>query len=204
MNQLSACGRWNIFSTLDKEDFCMKSAKKILALILAGVMALALLTGCGKATSLNRTIAEGMGEYLNYMRSISNNPDPVPVSYQVPELSRNIAPLFDENWVKYDESKKEDVLNEEHKINGKTIEEALKDIMSPYKSATSITFLIADVTDVKTVFTETIKLLDSTLKINVMGKFNVSLSTATNVRVAVVHKTVKGRTYALAVMIAES
>ena len=27
----------------------MKSAKKILALILAGVMALALLTGCGKA-----------------------------------------------------------------------------------------------------------------------------------------------------------
>ena len=204
MFQTSACGRWNIFSTLDKEDFCMKSAKKILALILAGVMALALLTGCGKATSLNRTIAEGMGEYLNYMRSISNNPDPVPVSYQVPELSRNIAPLFDENWVKYDESKKEDVLNEEHKINGKTIEEALKDIMSPYKSATSITFLIADVTDVKTVFTETIKLLDSTLKINVMGKFNVSLSTATNVRVAVVHKTVKGRTYALGVVITEA
>lgn len=182
----------------------MKPVKKILALILAGVMALALLTGCGKATSLNRTIAEGMGEYLNYMRSVSNNPDPVPVSYQVPELSRNIAPLFDENWVKYDESKKEDVLNEEHKINGKTIEEALKDIMSPYKSATSITFLIADVTDVKTVFTETIKLLDSTLKINVMGKFNVSLSTATNVRVAVVHKTVKGRTYALGVVITEA
>lgn len=41
----------------------MKSAKKILALILAGVMALALLTGCGKATSLDRTIAEGMAEY---------------------------------------------------------------------------------------------------------------------------------------------
>ena len=76
--------------------------------------------------------------------------------------------------------------------------------MSPYKSATSITFLIADVTDVKTVFTETIKLLDSTLKINVMGKFNVSLSTATNVRVAVVHKTVKGRTYALGVVITEA
>ena len=30
----------------------MKPVKKILALILAGVMALALLTGCGKATSL--------------------------------------------------------------------------------------------------------------------------------------------------------
>lgn len=181
----------------------MKPVKKILALILAGVMALALLTGCGKATSLNRTIAEGMGEYLNYMRSVSNNPDPVPVSYQVPELSRNIAPLFDENWIKLDNDG-QPVLNDTHKINGKTIEEALKDIMSPYKSATSITFLIADVTDVKTVFTETIKLLDSTLKINVTGKFNVSLSTATNVRVAVVHKTVKGRTYALGVVITEA
>lgn len=181
----------------------MKPVKKILALILAGVMALALLTGCGKATSLNRTIAEGMGEYLNYMRSVSNNPDPVPVSYQVPELSRNIAPLFDENWIKLDDDG-QPVLNDTHKINGKTIEEALKDIMSPYKSATSITFLIADVTDVKTVFTETIKLLDSTLKINVTGKFNVSLSTATNVRVAVVHKTVKGRTYALGVVITEA
>lgn len=137
----------------------MKPVKKILALILAGVMALALLTGCGKATSLNRTIAEGMGEYLNYMRSVSNNPDPVPVIYQVPELSRNIAPLFDENWIKLDDDG-QPVLNDTHKINGKTIEEALKDIMSPYKSATSITFLIADVTDVKTVFTETIKLLD--------------------------------------------
>lgn len=181
----------------------MKPVKKILALILAGVMALALLTGCGKAASLNRTIAEGMGEYLNYMRSVSNNPDPVPVSYQVPELSRNIAPLFDENWIKLDDDG-QPVLNDTHKINGKTIEEALKDIMSPYKSATSITFLIADVTDVKTVFTETIKLLDSTLKINVTGKFNVSLSTATNVRVAVVHKTVKGRTYALGVVITEA
>lgn len=40
----------------------MKSAKKILALILAGVMALALLTGCGKAASLDRTIAEGIAE----------------------------------------------------------------------------------------------------------------------------------------------
>ena len=35
-------------STLDKEDFYMKPVKKILALILAGVMALAMLTGCGK------------------------------------------------------------------------------------------------------------------------------------------------------------
>lgn len=77
----------------------MKSAKKILALILAGVMALALLTGCGKATSLNRTMAEGMAEYFKLElaeEGLSNN---ISVSYQVPELRRDIAPLFDENWI---------------------------------------------------------------------------------------------------------
>ena len=53
----------------------MKSAQKILALILAGVMALALLTGCGKATSLNRTMAEGIAEYhkSSYVRAGNKN-----------------------------------------------------------------------------------------------------------------------------------
>lgn len=83
----------------------MKSAKKILALILAGVMALALLTGCGKATSLNRTMAEGFAESLkSSFANYYNNTNSISVSYQVPELSREIAPLFDENWIAKDNS----------------------------------------------------------------------------------------------------
>ena len=53
-------------STLDKEDFYMKPVKKILALILAGVMALAMLTGCGKATSPDRAVAESVVDWLKY------------------------------------------------------------------------------------------------------------------------------------------
>ena len=90
----------------------MKSAKKILALILAGVMALAMLTGCGKATSLNRTMAEGLAEYFKSEfaeEGLSNN---ISVSYQVPELSREIAPLFDENWITKSSIGNFDVLNE--------------------------------------------------------------------------------------------
>lgn len=76
----------------------MKPVKKILALILAGVMALALLTGCGKATSLNRTMAEGFAEYEKWRLAYEDkNTNSISVSYQVPELSRDIAPLFDEN-----------------------------------------------------------------------------------------------------------
>ena len=182
----------------------MKPVKKILALILAGVMALALLTGCGKAASLNRTMAEGFAESLkSSFANYYNNTNSISVSYQVPELSREIAPLFDENWVKYDEDNEWYVLNEDHMINGKSIKDTLTDIMSPYESATSITLLITDVTDTKTPFMETSALLSSSLGCLVKGNMNESLLTATNVRIAVVHKNVNGHTYALGVIITE-
>lgn len=171
----------------------MKSAKKILALILAGVMALALLTGCGKATSLNRTIAEGMGEYLNYMRSVSNNLDPVPVSYQVPELSRNIAPLFDENWITKDNSGK-DALTEAAK-------KTLANILSPYMSDSSVVFLATDITDVKNPVLEVLNLNYSDIAFRSTISDPSQLTSITSMKIEVTHKTVNGRTYALAVMI---
>ena len=78
----------------------MKSAKKILALILAGVMVLALLTGCGKAASPDRAVAEGVADWIKYdCHSAYGNTNEISVSYQVPELRRDIVPLFDTNWM---------------------------------------------------------------------------------------------------------
>lgn len=175
----------------------MKSAKKILALILAGVMALALLTGCGKAASLNRTMAEGIAEhYKSLCVRAGNN---ISVSYQVPELSRDIAPLFDENWITQNDG--HDVLNRNHTVNGKTVEATLTDILSPYISAGSaVTFLAADITDVKTPFVEISDLLGSQIAFRVAS---VSATSVTGIRVAVVRKNVNGRTYALTVRIVE-
>ncbi len=172
----------------------MKPVKKILALILAGVMALALLTGCGKATSLNRTVAEGLAEYAKSLFANENN---ISVSYQVPELSRNIAPLFDENWITYSEADGCDVLNE-------TVKATLTDILSPYISATSaVTFRATDVTDVKTPFMESVNLTNSriTFDNNIQS---IDPASVTSMKIEVTHKTVNGRTYALVVMIAES
>lgn len=180
----------------------MKPVKKILALILAGVMALALLTGCGKATSLNRTMAEGMAEYFKSElaeEGLSNN---ISVSYQVPELSRDIAPLFDENWITKGSSG-DDVLNENYKVNGnKTVKETLTDILSPYKSAPFVAFVAADVTDVKTPFMETSNLTKSQILLRNIDS-DIDLSSITSLKIAVTHKTVNGRTYALAVAIME-
>ena len=177
----------------------MKPVKKILALILAGVMALALLTGCGKATSLNRTMAEGMAEYFKLElaeEGLSNN---ISVSYQVPELRRDIAPLFDENWITKGSSG-DDVLNENYKVNGnKTVKEILTDILSSYKSAPFVAFVAADV---KTPLIETSNLIKSQILLRNIDS-DIDLSSITSLKIAVTHKTVNGRTYALAVTIME-
>lgn len=183
----------------------MKPVKKILALILAGVMALALLTGCGKATSLDRTIAEGIAEYhKSELAQLGGNNNNISVSYQVPELRRDIAPLFDENWIT--KGRNGDILNSNNMVNGKTVEATLTDILSPYISATSaVTFQAADVTDVKTPFMETSNLTQSTIACSIFGTNSSTFNPAsvTSLKIAVTHKTVNGRTYALAVIIME-
>lgn len=183
----------------------MKSAKKILALILAGVMALALLTGCGKATSLNRTVAEGLAVYLKFSLAREGNENNISVSYQVPELSRDIAPLFDENWITKndDEDDEDDVLNSTYIVNGKTVEDTLADILSPYMTDSSVAFCAADVTDVKTPFKEGAKLLDSWICFS-GGNSSLADPSITSIRIAVVHKNVNSHTYALAVIIYEA
>ena len=173
----------------------MKPVKKILALILAGVMALALLTGCGKATSLNRTVAEGLAEYYkSELAELGGNNNNISVSYQVPELRRDIAPLFDETWITKDNSGKNAFTN--------AAKETLKNILSPYISATSVvTFVAADVTDVKTPFMEALILTNSTIALRPTISDPSQLASITSMKIEVTHKTVNGRTYALAVAI---
>lgn len=179
----------------------MKSAKKILALILAGVMALALLTGCGKAASLNRTVAEGLAEYTKLALAEAGNNNNISVSYQVPELSRDIAPLFDENWITKGSSG-DDVLNENYKVNGnKTVKETLTDILSSYRADSYVAFLATDVTDVKNPVLEVLNLNYSDIAFRPTISDPSQLASITSMKIEVTHKTVNGRTYAFAVMI---
>lgn len=180
----------------------MKPVKKILALILAGVMALALLTGCGKATSLNRTMAEGLAEYAKSSLAQQGNKNNISVSYQVPELSRDIAPLFDENWITQNNDG-DNVLNENYKVNGnKPVKETLTGILNRYMSDSFVVFFVTDVTDVKTPFLAGVNWFDSSIDFVIAG-LHFDATSITSMKVAVTHKTVNGRTYALAVTIYE-
>lgn len=181
----------------------MKPVKKILALILAGVMALALLTGCGKATSLNRTMAEGLAEYAKSSLAQQGNKNNISVSYQVPELSRDIAPLFDENWITQNDDG-DNVLNENYKVNGnKTVKETLTGILNRYMSDSFVVFFVTDVTDVKTPFMEGVNWFDSSIDFVIRG-LHFDAGSITSLKIEVTHKTVNGRTYALAVIIYEA
>lgn len=101
-------------------------------------------------------------------------------------------PLFNETWITKDNS--DDVLTDAAK-------ETLKGILSPYISAAStVSFSAADVTDVKTPFMEITNLNNSQIALIITGS-SFEPASVTTIKVAVTHKTVNGRTYALAVII---
>lgn len=183
----------------------MKPVKKLLALILAGIMALALLTGCGKAASLNRTIAEGLAEYAKSTFAQLGNENNISVSYQVPELRRDIVPLFDTNWMSTTD---DDELDGDAVISGTTtVTQALQQRLSNYNKDTSCTvFYATDVTDCAGfVSVEMFQLLtQSGGGVVVSGDYDTAPKNATHLRIAAAHKTIGEKTFLLAVVIFEA
>lgn len=181
----------------------MKSAKKILALILAGVMALALLTGCGKATSPDRAVAEGIADYMKYACSQSENANEISVSYQVPELRRDIVPLFDTNWMSTTGNHD---LDKDAVISGTTtVADALQQRLSNYEDASCTVFYATDVTGLTNFAPlETLQLVTVSTPVVVSGDFDEAAKNATHLRIAAAHKTIGEQTFLLAVVIFEA
>ena len=181
----------------------MKSAQKILALILAGVMALALLTGCGKATSPDRAVAEGIADYMKYACSQSENANEISVSYQVPELRRDIVPLFDTNWMSTTGNHD---LDKDAVISGTTtVADALQQRLSNYEDASCTVFYATDVTGLTNFAPlETLQLVTVSTPVVVSGDFDEAAKNATHLRIAAAHKTIGEQTFLLAVVIFEA
>lgn len=185
----------------------MKPVKKILALILAGVMALALLTGCGKATSLDRTIAEGMAEYYKSdLAQLGGNNNNISVSYQVPELRRDIAPLFDTNWMSTDDD--DNSPNENAVISGTntTVKQTLQQCLSNYKDASCTLFYATDVTDLTNFASlEMLQLVTDSNPVAVFKPLSNDVAkSVTHLRIAATHKTIGEQTFLLVVVILEA
>lgn len=168
--------------------------KKLLALALAGVLMLALLTGCsGGGTEEDRLVAVGVADLFK------GNSQNVEVSYSVPALTRTIRPAFTPDWF---QMTPEGIiwLDENFPIDaGQTLKGFLRDSLKAYAQSNFVSFVAFDSTGMSAL-QQVERFSSGAPAIRVYGK-GWSPSANTKLRVGVCHKTVAGREYCLVVVV---
>lgn len=169
--------------------------KKLLALALAGVLMLALLTGCsGGGNEEDRLVAVGVADIF---KRIYPNTE---VSYSVPALTRTIRPAFTPDWFLKTPEGIIDGLNEKFPIDaGQTLEGFLRDSLKAYAQSNFVSFVAFDSTGMSA-REQAEKFSSGVPSVGVYDK-GVSPSANTKLRVGVCHKTVAGREYCLVVIV---
>ena len=168
--------------------------KKLLALALAGVLMLALLTGCsGGGTEEDRLVAVGVADLFK------GNSQNVEVSYRVPAQTRTIRPAFTPDWF---QKTPEGIiwLDENFPIDaGQTLKGFLRDSLKAYEQSNFVSFVAFDSTGMSAL-QQVERFSSGAPAIRVYGK-GWSPSANTKLRVGVRHKTVAGREYCLVVVV---
>lgn len=170
--------------------------KKLLALALAGVLMLALLTGCSggaSGTEEDRLVAEAVADIFK------GNSQNVEVSYSVPALTRTIRPAFTPDWF---QNTPEGIiwLDGNFPIDaGQTLEGFLQDSLKAYAQSNFVSFVAFDSTGMSA-REQAEKFSSGVPSVGVYDK-GVSPGANTKLRVGVCHKTVAGREYCLVVVV---
>lgn len=169
--------------------------KKLLALALAGVLMLALLTGCsGGGNGEDRLVAEAVADIF---KRIYPNTE---VSYGVPALPRTIRPAFTPDWFQKDGEGNICGLDRDFLTDsGQTLEGFLKDSLKAYKQSNYVSFIAFDSTGMSA-REQAEKFSSGVPSVGVYDK-GVSPGANTKLRVGVCHKTVDGREYCLMVVV---
>lgn len=169
--------------------------KKLLALALAGVLMLALLTGCsGGGNGEDRLVAEAVADIFK------GNSQNVEVSYSVPALTRTIRPAFTPDWFLRTPEGIIDGLDENFPIDaGQTLKGFLQDSLKAYAQSNFVCFVAFDSTGMSA-REQAEKFSSGAPSVGVYDK-GVSPGANTKLRVGVCHKTVEGREYCLVVVV---
>lgn len=169
--------------------------KKFLALALAGVLMLALLTGCsGGGNGEDRLVAEAVADIFK------GNSQNVEVSYSVPALTRTIRPAFTPDWFLMTPEGIIDGLNEKFPIDaGQTLKSFLENSLKAYEQSNFVGFLAFDSTWMSA--SEQVERFSSGAPAIRVYYKDVSPTVNTKLRVGVCHKTVEGREYCLVVIV---
>ena len=169
--------------------------KKLLALALAGVLMLTLLTGCsGGGTGEDRLVAEAVADH--FMKSSPN----AVVSYSVPELTSTIRPAFTPDWFLRNAEGNIYMLNENFPIGaGQTLKDFLEESLKAYAQSNFVGFLAFDSTGMSA--SEQVEQFANGVPSCTVHNKGWSTSANTKLRVGVRHKTVAGREYCLIVIV---
>lgn len=168
--------------------------KKLLALALAGVLMLALLTGCsGGGNGEDRLVAVGVADIF---KRIYPNTE---VSYSVPALTRTIRPAFTPDWF---QNTPEGIiwLDGNFPIDaGQTLEGFLQDSLKAYAQSNFVSFVAFDSTGMSAL--QQVERFSSGAPVVRVYYKDVSPTVNTKLRVGVRHKIVEGREYCLVVVV---
>lgn len=169
--------------------------KKLLALALAGVLMLALLTGCsGDGNGEDRLVAVGVADIF---KRIYPNTE---VSYSVPALTRTIRPAFTPDWFQKDEEGNIIYLKSDFPIDaGQTLKGFLQDSLKAYAQSNFVSFVAFDSTGMSAL--QQVERFSSGAPVVGVYYKDVSPTVNTKLRVGVRHKTVEGREYCLIVIV---
>ena len=169
--------------------------KKFLALALAGVLMLALLTGCsGGGNGEDRLVAEAVADIF---KRIYPNTE---VSYGVPALTRTIRPAFTPDWFQKDGEGNIIYLKSDFPIDaGQTLKGFLQDSLKAYAQSNFVSFVAFDSTGMSAL--QQVERFSSGAPVVRVYYKDVSPTVNTKLRVGVCHKTVDGREYCLVVVV---
>ena len=169
--------------------------KKLLALALAGVLMLTLLTGCsGGGNGEDRLVAEAVAD--RFMKSSPN----AEVSYSVPALTRTIRPAFTPDWFQKDREGNICGLDRDFLTDsGLHLDDFLRGSLKAYEQSNYVSFIAFDSTGMSA-REQAEKFSSGVPSVGVYDK-GVSPGANTKLRVGVCHKTVAGREYCLVVVV---
>ena len=168
---------------------------KLLALALAGVMVLALLTGCSGGKTEDRRIAENIADIM-MKRSHRNVKE---VSYSIPELSGAVRSAFAPDWLNEAGTALDRYARTQ---DGRTVEVFLEDSLKAYKyKEGSIVYFFAFDATGESAYAQSERVALGKAPSLPVFYHGMSPSSYTKLRVGVCHKTVGEKDYCLVVLV---
>ena len=130
----------------------MKLTKKLLAMALAGVMLLTILTGCGGGKTGDRLVEEYRAAFLSE-HAVSSN---IPITHDVPEI-KTVAEKFEASWLNpnggWNISPRASSADMRYK--------ALQDVFSSYKSGYSVYLYACEVDSKQSELHQTMRVMST-------------------------------------------